>query len=759
MTPLFEWQFGGCLRGVSPVTAWSIVAASALIGLLLVIWLYRRTLRQLSPVARNILTAFRVAIVLLLLLCLANPTRVEKSAPALPAKKSLAVIVDRSTSMSIPDYRRSTRLASALHIWKQHEAEAAAEFSDIKYYRFATQLASAETMDAIEAAKPGPETHLYAALRQVLDFNPGAVVCLTDGLDTTGSVKDELAKEARQKNVPLYFVAGVNWLQPTRAAAALNIHEIKVPATVLRQSQFSASAVFEVSSPQDSQLPVELWSGNTKLAAANLPFRTGQNMLPWSVSVMAKGLGTMPLEFRAGNNPPQSATCSVEVTDHRLVNVLYYQGALQWGYRFLRSSLASDPGFQMTSILNPALNLKLSIDAADQPMMLDLPDNASELKRFQIVVLAHVFANRLTARQQAALMEYTRDGGAVLFIAPDTQATEGFIGTALEQMLPVVFAPALASEQMPAGANSFQLLTTGMGVPYANASSAAVVRTQTLPDLKPFALPENATRSAVSALFEKTDANLPYYTQNARVRTVKPGAEVITVNRPVDGSEPQVLLARQQFGDGTSVAMMTDLLWRWKMSLPSESHAFEKFWQQLLLSLAPGNAGGLRLVKLTKSPVTNQPVVVQITSGVAGAKPYVEAVSPAHVQQPLALQPVTNDEGGWTVTFTPNATGIWEVQAVNADKKSARLTFPVLEKMQSTELLNLQPDMDGMRQLAETTGGAMIEDSPVFTQHDAVASTSDLQRVRPLWNSSWLLGGLLGLYGTELILRRRFKLL
>jgi hypothetical protein len=756
MTQPFEWQFGGWLRGFPPATAWSIVAVAAVTGLVLVVWLYRRTLRQLPPTVRNALTVFRAAIVLLLLLCLANPSRVEREKPTAASKKTLAVIVDRSASMSIPDYRRVTRLAGALRVWKLHEGEAASAFSEIKYYRFATELAPAASLDeAVESAKSGPETHLYSALRQALDAGPDAVVCLTDGLDTTGAARDELAGEALHRNVPLYFVAGINRLLPSRSGDALNIREIKVPGTVLRQAQFSASAVFEVASPRDSQLPVELWSGNTKLASTNLSVRAGENILPWSVLVTAPEPGTMPLEFRAGKNPPQSAACTVEITDHKTLDVLYYQGTLQWGYRFLRSALASELGFRLTSILNPALNVKISVETPDQPTLPDLPEDVSGLKPFQIIVLAHVFANQLTARQQAALVDYVQGGGAVLFISPDTQASASFAGSALEQMLPVVFGPSSPAVNEEDNPNGFRLQITVPSQP----GLAGGARSQALPGLKPFALPAGATRSAVSALFEKSGESLPHYVNNARVRAVKPGAEVLAVSAPAGGGEPQVLLARQQFGNGFAVAMMTDLLWRWKMSLPSSSHALEKFWQQLLLSLAPSSGEGFRLVKLTESPSMNQPLVLQITGNTAGAKPDVEAVSPLRAERSLTLQPATNGESAWTATFTPDATGDWEVRATGSGKKFARLVFPVPVKWQTAEMMNVPPDVDGMSQLTEATGGAMIEDAPVFQPREDSVAAPGLQHVRPLWNSSWLLGGLLGLYATELIVRRRFKLL
>ena len=108
-------------------------------------------------------------------------------------------------------------------------------------------------------------------------------------------------------------------------------------------------------------------------------------------------------------------------------------------------------------------------------------------------------------------------------------------------------------------------------------------------------------------LFAGTNGEaLPQFAANAKVRAVKPGAETLAVSGV---GTPEVLLARQQFGNGFAAALTTDLLWRWKLSLPSSSHAVEKFWQQLLLSLAPASGEGLRVVKLTPSPAVNAPAL------------------------------------------------------------------------------------------------------------------------------------------------------
>ena len=222
----------------------------------------------------------------------------------------------------------------------------------------------------------------------------------------------------------------------------MNIRAVKAPSQVLRQTQFTASALLEVSSAREQEVPVELWSGPTRLAAARLRTRAGANTLPWNVQVAANEPGAMPLEFRAGAGEAQQiVACTTQVVERTKVEVLYYQGALQWGYRYLLAALEGDPSFHMTSILNPSLDVRMTTGAPGHAVLPDLPDDARALKPFGIVVLAHVFADRLTDRQQRALTEYARGGGGVLFIAPDTAATQRFAGTALEQMLPVVFEP------------------------------------------------------------------------------------------------------------------------------------------------------------------------------------------------------------------------------------------------------------------------------------------------------------------------------
>jgi len=737
-----EWQFGGWLRDLPVSAAAALLAAVGLVGILFVAWSYRRSRGVLTPRARRWLAGLRASVMLLLLLCLANPERIEKPRPPKTAGRTLTVLVDRSASMSTPDHRGATRLADAVRRWRQVEPAAKQEFSSVKYQRFDRDVRSAASLDdAANTGTPGDDTHLFATLRHSLDENPGAIVCLTDGLDTSDEASGKFSAEAAARGIPIYFVPGENHLLP---GASVALREIQAPARVLRRTEFTATAVIEATEPRDRQLPMELWVNGKKTASTQLAVRAGHNTLSWPVTVESGEPGELALEFRAGD---QSASCVADVVESTTMEVLYYQGALQWGYRFLRGALETDPSFRLTAILNPALQVQLSTGSG--ATLADLPDDAAELRRFQIVILAHVFANQLSSQQQQALVDYVRGGGCVFFISPDTEATEGFSGTAVEQMLPVVFAA-----RGDAASSAMRQMQHQLSVNAAQSGDTLDGGSQAI-TLKPFVLPRGATHSAVADLFLNANAGeLPHYASNARVRALKGGAEALAVS---SGNTPEVLLARQRFGNGFAAVLVTDLLWRWKLSLPSGSHTVEKFWQQLLLSLAPTSGQGFRVMKLTASATVNVPAVFLANTETA---PALEAVSPGGKRQRLTVSDESSTNGhAWQASFTPTMAGKWELHATDSSHREARLVFPVGEKPVSAELLNLPADVTGMKQLAESTGGALVREAADFQSRVEPTSAAPAKTPEPLWNSSVLLGLMLAAYATELIARRFCKLL
>jgi hypothetical protein len=746
-----EWQFGGWLRDVPPAIAWAILAGAMVAGLGLIVFLYRRTLRKLPPASRLALAALRVAVLLAVCLVLANPSHVHRPQSSAKNERHLAVIVDRSASMDSVDNRNETRLQNAVKTWKPHEDEAAKAFDQVDYYRFAARLEKVNSLDdAAKSGPPGSETQLWSALRDAMGDSPAAIVCLTDGLDTSGTDAGTVIAEARTRGIPLYVVAARNRSRP---ANLLTIRDMKTPSKVLRLTKFTPSAIVEISTPHDRDVPMELWSGAQKLAATTLHARAGWNVMPWSPQVTAGEPGAMPIEFRLGAAAEQeTAATTTQVVDHMTIRILYYQGALQWGYRFLRAALETDSSFDLTSILNPALGVKIATTSGSS--MDDLPDSADGLKQFQIVILAHVLADQLTQKQQQALVDYTKGGGGVLFIAPDSAATQRFAGTPLEAMLPIVFE---RREEESAEQREADIFEAHMRAAFQDSMQQSGGQgsdsEENNPTLVPFVMPPGVTGVL------KGDQPKPMFSNFARVLDAKPGAQILAVHPTEHTADnaPRILMARQQFGAGFTVAMATDLLWRWKMSLPSDSKAPEIFWQQLMLSLVPASGEGLRIVKSSSTAAAKRATSLVIQGASGDQTPTIEAVSPDGRHQPLIATSASND---WQSTFTPDAEGRWQLNTTDAAGDSASISLPVEAEVRTAENSNAPPDVDGLQTIAEATGGALVGSDPVFqAQRQSATGGVELKTSQPAWNQSWLLGVLLGLYAVELIARRVFRLL
>ena len=104
--------------------------------------------------------------------------------------------------------------------------------------------------------------------------------------------------------------------------------------------------------------------------------------------------------------------------------------------------------------------------------------------------------------------------------------------------------------------------------------------------------------------------------------------------------------------------------------------------------------------------------------------------------------------------------GRWQLSATDGAGNVAAMSLPVEEMVRTAENSNAPPDVDGMRQIADATGGALIGTDPVFQPKTAdIPGGEEARTSEPLWNQSWLLGTLLGLYAIELIARRMFRLL
>ncbi len=161
MTPPAQeitWLGAGWLAKQPAETAWRALAASVGIGLVIVVVSYCFTLVALaSPGAwRHPSALLRLVMWLALLLLLAAPTRIERTYDHPTANvRPLAVLVDRSDSMTVVDNRQQRRLDEALVKWHRLEPAARRAFGTVKAFAFAQGMAP--------VASPGDAARLARA--------------------------------------------------------------------------------------------------------------------------------------------------------------------------------------------------------------------------------------------------------------------------------------------------------------------------------------------------------------------------------------------------------------------------------------------------------------------------------------------------------------------------------------------------------------------------------------------------------------------
>lgn len=762
-----EWQFGAW-TGLPPWLGWALLFSATGICVVLAAILYRHTLQSLTGGQRFMFFLLRTGFFLALFACLAGPARVERTYDTGNDPRPLAVVVDRSGSMTTPDSGGLSRLTAAVRAWKQVETAAIRSFASLRYFSFSGDLAPADNLDAaVSHADPGTSTALYTSLEKALQSAPaggyGGIVCLTDGLDTTQAMTEHLVTNALKTHTPLYFAVGEN---RQNVREDLIVRETVTPGQVLRKSEWNVTALVEAHSTRERDVPLVLTQDDKPLAQTTVHLRLGANLIPWVVPVHSDEPAMIHLNWKLGEGAEQESVASiVRVVATNQVNILFYQGTLDWGFRFINNALQQDASFTVTALLNPDLNLTQVVTSSPAPALTALPNSADALQAYQIVVLANTYASQMSDAQQKALADYVSKGGGLLFLVSDTAMAQTFARTALEAMLPVAFdAPPPGSQPDGAMANFQNKMHQGGGANVGDetAFAANAAPKSGLDPLTSFALAPGTAQKEIAKLFGNPSggADLPKFTDYAHAASLKAGAEVLAVhpNDKMSGNEPRPLLVTQRFGQGQVTALLTDALWRWKLSLPGSSHAPEIFWQQLFLALA-GPGGTMHFGEQPYYAALGEQSAFKIEGALS--QPSVTIVAPNNSSKTLSPQPGAMP-GEWTFQVTPDQPGKWRAQVQTAGGAEMETLLRVSNVSHNVELSGLPPDIEGLRKLAQATGGSLLNDGTpdTWTGKAITPDTTVVSaHVQPLWNTWPVLGLALALYATELLWRRRAGLL
>lgn len=772
----FYWKFGGPLSSLPAETAWAILGVTAAAGIGWIAVSYWHTLLRLSWRRRLLLCSLRTALLLGVLAALSGPTWIDREYVRRTARP-LAVLVDRSQSMTKPDYRGQQRIDDALRRWRGLAGIAERRHGAVKAFEFASAVRERTSGAATDLATG--ETRLFNAIDDVLGRAPAGgwagVVTLTDGIDTAvadaSAASAATARKALASGTPLYFVAGRNLGERREGKPFVTWRDLVVPTQTPPRSSFSVELTVESYQPSPRSVPVRIRVGDQWRDAEPMFLNAGRRAVLWRTNVLATEAGLLELELRAGEGEEALvARAVVTVQDrHGAKRVLLAQFTPDWGQRFLADSLSRDPQFEISTRV--ALRPHEGVD---------FPRNAAGLVDWDVIVLTGLLGTSLTSEQQAALGTWVRNGGVLLVVAPEARVG-GFSGSELERILPVTFAPTppKPEDESPEARKSGTFAAArGSSLPHGQHVMQGPATPRRTIEILPSDYRNALVRVAAPELTEITWTPLarqifagwtiPFPIASSYVTGLrtKPGAEVL-VRHPTalgeDGTKA-VLLATQRYGAGTTAILATDSLWRWKLLRMSDERDYDRFWEQVLAWLARHQAGAMKFENVPLYAETGRPVQLRVSGAAGGA---VNARAMADGMPERMLKRATAEGPVVSFEWTPQSAGLWHIEARTPDGREAHHWATVRPAAQekpveaSGELSGRPTDEALLASFAQATGGALLDTLAPAAWTTGEKEHTEVVAIREvgLWHQWQFLAVLLLLYAADLVLRRYSKLL
>jgi uncharacterized membrane protein len=731
---------------------WLLVVLIALFAALLALLTYRK-ISTAAPRLRKwriwMLWGIQSAFITLVLLLLWQPAmRVS----ALTSQQNIiAVVVDTSRSMSIPDSDGKTRESAALNILENGLIRDIQKRFQVRLYRLGSNITR---VDGLQKLQPeDPATNINAGLRKLAedtrDLPIGAVLLLSDGAQNSAEIGEsgvalETLQSLRNRRLPVHTIG----FGRPEIERDLELENISVAPSSVINSRLSAALSFVQHG----------FAGQT----ARISVRDGDKILSSrEVKLAPNGvLQTEPLFFSAGTAGARDLQFAIEpltgeenlknnaMTRSILVNdskrrVLYVEGEPRWEYKFIRRAEEEDPTIQLVSMLRTSEN-KIYRQGINDPMELaaGFPTRPEDLFGYAGIIIGSVDADYFSPLQRELLREYVdHRGGGVLFLGGRMSLSEGGWGaSSVSELLPTF---------LPNGRNSFHRNAATVELTAAGADSSI---TRLLDDPA-----KNVERwKKFTYLADYQDAGSP-----------KPGALVLA--QMSAGRRRLPLLITQSYGHGRTAILATGGTWRWQMSEALGDPSHNLFWQQLIRWLVADSPG--RISASASSHLLMDDGNIQLRAFVRDPQfqPAMNARVSAHILGPqgvnsfIDLHPSQETPGEFVATWDANKSGAYLAEITTTDdasiQKSTADAVTFRREDGIAEDFHTEQNRQLLEQLSEDTGGRYwkpdeFKDLPQNISYSEAGIS--VRTTNPLWNMPVVFLSLLGLRSSEWLLRRKW---
>jgi uncharacterized membrane protein len=714
----------------------------ALLGLAVIVWSLLRG-RHLGWVRAGVLATLQFAFLALMLVLLWRPVlNVERIRDR---ENVVAVLVDDSGSMNIAvDDATPTRRKQATDALQAGVLDQIAASSELRLFAFSDRAQSVEALGLLKGG--APVTRVGDALQTVMQMAASvplaAVVLVTDGAETGGSLNEAQLAQFKSAGIPVHTV-GVG---PEQLQNDLELEQLDVPAAGVAGETLRATV--SVRHQEQGKARVRIYDGGEIIAAQELILGATPGLASAAIDFPAGDAGVRDLRFvvdsaRSERNTVNNARSAVVEVNDRRRTVLYMEGEPRWEYKFLRRAAETDRSIRVASAVRATPNryYRQGVSSANE-LEKGFPLTLAELFAYDAVIIGSLEAAALSIEQHAWLKDFVdRRGGSVLLLAGRDGLGDGGWGRVpLAQVLPAV---------LPSGATPSYGSRVSRARLTAYGADSAVGR-----------LDADSTKN------EKSWLELPPLADFQSLGTLRPGAIVLA--NAVAGERAEPLLVTQRYGRGSSWLLATATTWRWQMRLPVEDQRHEIFWRQMLHALATPAPSQVSLRAERAVYEDESAVVLDAEVLDEGFKPLpavtveVTATADTGVLAPVRVEPSGRGDGRYRVHVQAINPGLYRVALVarSGAREVGRATAHVRRDDGVLEQFASYQHRPMLERLARDTGGRYwqlndLADLPEAIRYSRAGMVE--RQTLDLWNMPLAMLLLAFLKFAEWLLRRHWR--
>lgn len=747
---------------------WLGVTIALLLFLLLTILSYYWTKKNASLKAKSSLIILRIIFFSFLIFCLANPTKVKVLKSTLDKDLDIAVVLDSSGSMHMKTEEGETRFQYALKYIKDHLSEQSRGWN-YHYFEMQEHLSPVfDLNDFSQSQNKFKETYLYQNIlqwQQEFDTrNIDAVICLTDGEDTTDAkLKKKSIQSMARSGVPHAFVP---MLQKIQTQPYVRIEKCEIDSVATPPSNVPGRIFVEFTYAKGQTFQLKLKHKDEILYDERIKINRDHELRSFRFNCPIWDYGSHHFQVEIEQNEKRLAESAWSIHAHKdeRQKILFFQGALDWGTRHLKKAFGNKESISIDFRNAKSIYWKIK----DRGRGAQFP-NFEQLKKYHCVVLLNLNHDQLTPNIVRNLRNYLKSGGSVLFLASNPVAASEYASSPLEEFLPIRF-QATGDKGRREDRTTKRMMDLMGQIGYKgrvrnieNSIQKKEDRVQVLP-MYDFEITKDGMTSPIFKFCISNgrviSEKLPKFQQYGVSHALKPGARSLAEYTDKNGNK-RILLATQTFGKGRIAALTTDTLWRWKLSIPHDDPAYTLFWQHLLFWLGAGKHHHPHWVMPSVIYEASRKHTLSFSFAEHEDYKFDQMQFEYEVsgkKYPLELYP-GEDDGIYQTKLDLKESSVYRISARVGEKVVSENYFSTSKPPLSKELQYLNSGQGLMEELKEKEITVIEGDHFAWDQwlpryQKEIKNHSE----KALWHEPWIFLIMIGIFLFELCLRRFLKL-